>query len=72
VAAGLTGFGVHCGNGVADDDGVGLKKPLAGGTSSDETALNGVASEPLAVVATADLPELALLVDLFMILSLDA
>jgi hypothetical protein len=69
VAAGLTGFDVHCGNnfggnGVADDDdGVGLKKPLAGGTSSDETA---EAPEPLAVVATAGLP-LALL-DLLMFL----
>jgi hypothetical protein len=47
ATAGLTGFGVHCGNGVADDDdGVGLKTP------SDETE----APEPLAVVTTAGLP----------------
>jgi hypothetical protein len=67
--------GVHCGgNGVADDDdgGIGLKKPLAVGASSDKTALKGMAPEPLAVVATAGLPELALSVELFMILSLDA
>jgi hypothetical protein len=63
ATAGLTGFGAHCGNnGVADDDGDGLKKPLAVGTSSDETE----APQPLAVVATAGLP-LGLL-DLLMIL----
>jgi hypothetical protein len=56
---GLTGFGVHCG--------IGLKKPLAVGASSDKTALEWVAPEPLAVVATAGLPELALMAELFMI-----
>jgi hypothetical protein len=44
-----------------------LKKLLAGGAPSDETA---EAPEPLAVVATAGLPELALLALLDMIYKL--
>jgi hypothetical protein len=63
--------------GGAPSDETALNRPLAGGAPSDETvelevagiAMNGVAPEPLAVVATAGMPKLALLVESDMIWS---